>query len=125
VTFLGTVLPVEPLYPLLDLVVLPSRSEGLPNVMLEAFRADVPVVATRVGAVPEVLEGTDAGRMVPPEDPSRLAEAIVAALDAANAPGSSAAAARARAEVVARFSLASRVRAHLDLYAEVLGVARG
>jgi glycosyltransferase involved in cell wall biosynthesis len=125
VTFLGTVLPVEPLYPLLDLVVLPSRSEGLPNVMLEAFRADVPVVATRVGAVPEVLEGTDAGRMVPPEDPLRLAEAIVAALDAANAPGSRAAAARARAEVVARFSLPSRVRAHLDLYDEVLGVARG
>jgi glycosyltransferase involved in cell wall biosynthesis len=114
--FVGQLLPVEPLYPLLDLLVIPSRSEGLPNVLLEALRADVPVVSTRVGAVPEVLDGTRAGRIVPVEDPAALADAIVAAL--AEPPN----VARAdRAAVVDRFSLASRVRAHVDLYRELAG----
>jgi glycosyltransferase involved in cell wall biosynthesis len=124
VTFLGTVLPVEPLYPTLDLVVLPSRSEGLPNVLLEALRADVPVVATRVGAVPEVLEGSAAGLMAPPDDPAALADVILEALAVAADPGRGAAAAQARGEVVRRFSLDARVRAHRALYDAVLAGAR-
>lgn len=119
VRFTGMVESVERLYPLLDLVVLPSRSEGLPNVLLEALRADRRVVATRVGAVPEVLDGTDAGVVVPSEDPEALAAAMTEAL---TEPQERRAAQRKL--VAERFSLDRRVAAHVQLYNDVLsGVA--
>jgi glycosyltransferase involved in cell wall biosynthesis len=55
VRFLGPFGAVSPVYRRLDALVIPSRSEGLPNVLLEALAADVPCVATDVGAIPEVL----------------------------------------------------------------------
>jgi glycosyltransferase involved in cell wall biosynthesis len=113
--FLGTVEDVASLYRQLDLVVLPSRSEGLPNVLLEALSADVPVVATAVGAVPEVLTDEAAGRIVAPGDPYALAEAIRQSLEQ----GRSASAKRARAAVAEHFSLEKRVRRHLSLYSEL------
>lgn len=60
-----------------DLLVLPSRAEGTPRVLLEARAFGCPVVAARVGGVPEsVTHGVD-GLLVPPNDSSSLAEAIV------------------------------------------------
>jgi glycosyltransferase involved in cell wall biosynthesis len=58
-----------------SLFVMPSRSEGLPLALLEALAAGVPVVAARVGGVPEILRN-GSGIMVPPEDPESLAGAI-------------------------------------------------
>ncbi len=55
--------------------VLPSHSEGFPNVVAEAMAEGAPIVATQVGAIPEMLAG-DAGRLVPPRDPERLAEQL-------------------------------------------------
>jgi glycosyltransferase involved in cell wall biosynthesis len=115
VHFLGTVDNVGSLYRQLDLVVLPSRSEGLPNVLLEALRADVPVVATSVGAVNDVLNDPAAGEVVPPEDAGALARAIMRALRV----GRSAEATCARSAAAARFSLRRRVERHLRLYAEM------
>jgi glycosyltransferase involved in cell wall biosynthesis len=60
----------------LDLLVVPSVSESLPNVILEAMAAGVPVVASRVGGVPEVIEHEKTGLLVPPSDDLQLAEAI-------------------------------------------------
>jgi len=59
-----------------DLFVLPSRKEGFPYVILEAGLAGVPVVATDVGGAGEMIEDKKTGRLVPPEDPNKLAEAI-------------------------------------------------
>jgi glycosyltransferase involved in cell wall biosynthesis len=71
---------VDHFLPHLDLVVLPSFTEGLPNTALEAFAAGVPVVATAVGGTPEVIEEGVNGYLVPPGDPRELARRILEAL---------------------------------------------
>jgi glycosyltransferase involved in cell wall biosynthesis len=70
----------------LDLFVLPSRYEGLPNAVLEALACGVPVVATDVPGMREAVR--DHGTLVPPDDPQRLAEAVVAALSTSQLPPS-------------------------------------
>jgi teichuronic acid biosynthesis glycosyltransferase TuaC len=59
-----------------DLLCVPSNNEGVPNVIREAFASGTPVVATRVGGIPEVLENDSLGRLVPPRDPDAMASAI-------------------------------------------------
>jgi glycosyltransferase involved in cell wall biosynthesis len=56
--------------------VLPSRSEGLPNALLQAMAAGLPVVATRAGGVPEIVEDRTDGLLVEPNRPVDLANAI-------------------------------------------------
>jgi glycosyltransferase involved in cell wall biosynthesis len=60
----------------LDVFVLPSLTEGLSNVILEAFAAQKPVVATAVGGNPELVHHMETGYLVPPRDPTKMAEAI-------------------------------------------------
>jgi glycosyltransferase involved in cell wall biosynthesis len=70
-----------------DVFCLPSRREGCPNVVLEALASGRPVVASRVGGVPELLRA-DNGILVPPDSPSELASAIERALASAWDPAS-------------------------------------
>ncbi|MEW4568939.1 glycosyltransferase family 4 protein [Tautonia sp. JC769] len=63
--------------PYLDILVLPSYTEGLPNVVLEAFAAKVPVVATSVGGTPEAVDDGVNGFLVLPGDPASLANRIL------------------------------------------------
>lgn len=83
-----------------DALVLPSRSEGRPNVVLEAQACALPVVATRVGGTPELVEDGDTGLLVDPDDVEGLAGGIERVLGDA--------ALRRRLGEAARKSIASR-----------------
>jgi glycosyltransferase involved in cell wall biosynthesis len=63
-----------------DVLCLPSRSEGVPNVVLEALACGRPVVASAVGGIPEVHPGAEAGDLVRPGDEEALAQALRSAL---------------------------------------------
>ncbi|NWF57500.1 MAG: glycosyltransferase, partial [Syntrophaceae bacterium] len=75
--FLGFCHDLAGIFSAMDFLVLPSLSEGLPNVVLEAFAASKPVVASNVGGVPEVVEEGVSGYLVPPARPEPLARAIL------------------------------------------------
>ena len=68
------------LFPLFDVFVLPSLTEGLPITLLEAMLKGLPVVATDVGGIPRALRGGDAGHVVPKGNVVALTEGIRAAL---------------------------------------------
>ncbi len=61
----------------IELMVLPSHTEGLPNVVLESLLMEVPVLATRVGGTPEVITDGATGRLVPAHSPEALAAGIL------------------------------------------------
>jgi len=76
VIFAGQQSEVRPYYSIADVFVLPSHSEGSPNVLLEAMAAGVPIIATAVGGVPEMIEDNQSALLVPANDPSALSAAI-------------------------------------------------
>ena len=75
--FLGSRGDVPELLACCDLFVLPSEAEALPNALLEAMAAGLPVVGTRVGGIPEIIRNGVDGLIVPAKDPHALAEAIL------------------------------------------------
>src|SRR5262245_50473758 len=77
VTWLGYQRDVEALLRRLMVLLVPSRSEGSPNVILEAMAHGVPVVATAVGGVPELIANGESGLLVSPGDDRSLAESIL------------------------------------------------
>ncbi len=81
VIFIGEVGKVQPYYGAADVFVLPSHSEGSPYVLLEAMAARVPIVATAVGGVPEMVAHEDSAMLVPPRDPHALASATARVLN--------------------------------------------
>jgi glycosyltransferase involved in cell wall biosynthesis len=80
VVFAGFRSDVPQLIRSFDLFVLPSEHEGLPIALLEAMALGRPVVATRVGGTPEVVEDGATGALVPARDPRALADAVLALL---------------------------------------------
>jgi glycosyltransferase involved in cell wall biosynthesis len=77
VTFAGARAEGAALIPLFDVAVLPSLREGLSLFLLEAMVAGKPVVASRVGGIPEVVSDGKTGLLVPAGDEARLAAAII------------------------------------------------
>jgi glycosyltransferase involved in cell wall biosynthesis len=80
INFLGFRRDMDQIMSAIDLFVLPSLTEGLPNVVLEAFAARKTVVATSVGGVPEIVEDGVNGFLCEPGDIESLADAIIKAL---------------------------------------------
>jgi glycosyltransferase involved in cell wall biosynthesis len=78
VHFLGTRRDLALLYRAMDVFVLPSLWEGLPLVLLKAMAAGLPVIATRVSGVEDVVQDGVNGCLVPPGDPAALAQAVLA-----------------------------------------------
>jgi glycosyltransferase involved in cell wall biosynthesis len=94
-------------------VVVPSRAESLPYVVLEAAGAGVPLIATDVGGLPEIVAGTDT-RLIRPGDPAALAAAMLAVLD--DPIGAQVKAHRLRAAIARRFKASAMAMAIVDFY---------
>jgi glycosyltransferase involved in cell wall biosynthesis len=123
VRFLGFVEDVRPVLAAADVLCLPSLTEGVPVAALEAMVAGCPVVASAVGALPEVL-GEGAGVLVPPGDVAALRGALRRLASAPLEREQIAGAARARVET--RFSAEAMARAYVErLYTPALEAIRG
>jgi glycosyltransferase involved in cell wall biosynthesis len=118
VRFLGAFDDPVPILSRMDVFVLSSHMEGMSNALLEAMASGRPVVATRVGGNSEVVVDGVTGFLVPPRDPPRLAEAMLAILsDPARAAAMGAA---GRARVEAHYSVGVMVRRLEGLYRDLL-----
>ncbi len=106
--------------------VLPSRSEGLPRVVLEAMAVGVPVIATAVGGIPEMIDAEVTGWLVPPRDAAALADRLRWILDH---PGEAEAVGRRGREMTARrFSIEGYRRGYAALFDQadiILGTVPG
>jgi glycosyltransferase involved in cell wall biosynthesis len=119
VRFLGHQKQVGAVYKASDMLVMPSRSEAMPNALLEAMTLGLPVVATRVGGVPEVADDGEMAWIVAPESAEALADAVV---DCVARPDERARrVAQARARTTERHDPARRAERYLALYS-TLGV---
>jgi glycosyltransferase involved in cell wall biosynthesis len=97
-----------------DVLVLPSFAEGVPVVLMEAMAARLPVVATGVAGVPELVQDGVSGHLVPPGNPDLLAAAILSALDAPAAMGEA-----GRARVIAGFDSRAEAQRLATLFRSV------
>jgi len=103
------------------MLVIPSRAESLPYVVLEAAAAGMPIIATRVGGIPEIF-GAQAEHLIAPDDAGALAAAIAGALDAPAQLQS--VAERVRARVRQEFSAAAMVDGGLAAYREAIALRK-
>jgi glycosyltransferase involved in cell wall biosynthesis len=106
-----------PYYEAADVVAIPSLSEGSPNALLEAMAFGVPVVATEVGGIPEIVTHGETALLVPARNPGAMAAAID--LLFSNPDKGIALARQARRKVETDYSLESRANSLVSIYAEV------
>jgi len=109
---------VASLMSMLDVVVVPSLTEGMSNALLEAMALEKPVVATAVGGNIDVVEAGRTGELVPASDPRALATAIRGLLRESERARSLGTAARRR--IVERFSAQRMVERYASLYASLI-----
>jgi glycosyltransferase involved in cell wall biosynthesis len=113
---------VPDLLPAFDVFALPSRYEGLPVAIVEAMVCGIPVVATAVNAVPDVVVPGETGLLVSPQQPGQLAAAVGYLLDRPADAARMAAAARAR--VGARYEPSALAEALMSAYANPSAAVR-
>ncbi len=120
--FIDHVEDVAPYYAIADALALPSHSEGSPNVLLEAMAAGVPVVATKVGGVPEIAIDGESGLLVPAHEPQLFANALRSILIDADL--TQTLRANATARVASRFSPESYAESLISIYQEIVSEPR-
>jgi glycosyltransferase involved in cell wall biosynthesis len=113
---------VLPFYGLADAMILPSHTEGSPHVVLEAMSTGVPIVATSVGGVPEILTDGESALLVPARDADAMSSAIAKLLDSPDI--ARAMVAKARETLVCNFSHEAYRTSMLAIYDELLRPAR-
>ncbi len=118
VHFLGDRADVPLLLEGLDVFVMPSREEGMPNAVLEAMAVGLPIAATSAGGTPELIEHGRSGLLVTPGDVAGIAESIISLV--ADRARATALAAEARARASASFTIGAAVRRTEALYEELL-----
>jgi glycosyltransferase involved in cell wall biosynthesis len=123
VHFLGWRYDLARIYADLDVAALTSANEGLPVSLIEAMAAGRPVVSTRVGGVPDLVEDGKTGLLVPPDEPTALAEAICTLLSDPQRGQMMGQAGRAR--VHPSFSAARLLDDMDQLYTELVAQRRG
>jgi glycosyltransferase involved in cell wall biosynthesis len=119
VMFRGAVSDTVPYLRAADVFALPSRTKGLPVVLLEAMACGLPICATAAGGTPEVLTDGVTGRLVPSERPNTFGDALAALLQQGDSARISLGTA-ARAHVQERFSLDAMAEKTLRLYNQLL-----
>lgn len=122
ISFLGYQREVAALMSISDVLVLSSLKEGFGNVLIEAMALAKPVVATRVGGVPEIVRNGETGVLVPPKAPERLAEALLYLLR--NPEEGKKLGERGKAVVVQEFNIETMAHKIAEVYREVLGLTR-
>jgi glycosyltransferase involved in cell wall biosynthesis len=115
--FAGHVSDVRPFYALADVLALPSHSEGSPNVLLEAMAVGLPVAATSVGGVPEIVSDEESALLVAPHDAAALGAALARLLKDEEL--ARRLAANARSLVAAHYTPDAYARSLIELYREV------
>lgn len=118
IKLLGFRSDIKELFQALDLFVLSSLREGLPNVVLEAMALETPVVATRIAGVPRVIQHEQNGLLVEPNQPAELQAAIGKMYQRSDLRAAYASAARRTIEQ--NYSFAMRMEKIRSLYEEVL-----
>jgi glycosyltransferase involved in cell wall biosynthesis len=116
VSFLGARPDVPRLLAAFDVFALSSRTEGLPLALLEAMSVGLPIVATAVGGVPDVVRDGWSARLVPSDDEAALREALT---QLRNDPAAAAEMGRCAQTESRRFSATTMTSRYLDLYAAV------
>jgi glycosyltransferase involved in cell wall biosynthesis len=119
---LGSMEDLTPFFASLDLYAMPSRSEGLGSSALLAMAHGLPVVATRVGGLPEIVEDGANGWLVDPESPAALAQALVRAASDPGRLRSFGLAGRERARAFSSDTMVNRTEA---LYHRLVSAGRG
>ena len=114
-------MPARDAFALGRAIVVPSRAESFPYIVLEAAAAGLPLLATNVGGIPEIVAGTDTA-LLPPEDDDALALAMLGMLG--DPAAAQAKALRLQQAVGRRFTVAAMTDAVLELYASVMPALR-
>lgn len=119
----GAVNQLAPYYAAADVLAISSVTEGSPNALLEAMAAHLPVVATGVGGIPEIVTHEESAILVPSRNAPALAQALARLL--ARPEEARGMAERAHQVIVDRFSPQTRVRRLAAVYAELMGMPHG
>ena len=116
VKFLGWREDINEIIPVFDMLVLPSLNEGMGRVLVEAMAAGKPVVASRVGGIPDLVQHGETGYLVPPADEKALADGIKKLLDD---PGNAWEMGQRGKEYCQQFSLEAMIAKLDDLYSDL------